>query len=371
MSNPQGSVRKAAVLVASLDSKSADALLEQMTPDQASHVRSAVMELGEISPAEQDQVIQEFMQVGPLVPGDQHAGIELDDSLVARLASSSEEERPGGPAGPSADDPPPFRFLHEATGDTIVALLKREGPQTVAVVLSRLSADRAAEVLTHLPASTQTEAIRRVVHLDETDPEIVREIEQELDSRLSEQMNRVRRRSTGLATMTEILKAADQSDRKDVLANLAGQDSRLADRLGYQQSLAAVPSRKRVRFQGYKAPDAPAAVPSTPSPPETPAWQATAPPVEENRVACKFEDLSRLDDLELGKVLQAADPETAILALTGASPEFADRILKRLPSRDAQMLRQRMEVVGPIRLRDMESAQQELALLAETILVQP
>jgi flagellar motor switch protein FliG len=84
-------------------------------------------------------------------------------------------------------------------------------------------------------------------------------------------------------------------------------------------------------------------------------------------VALEFDDFAELDDTALARIFRSADPEVALLALCGAGRDLVDRILGRLPVREARTLRQRMEQLGPTRLRDIESAQQRLAQLARRL----
>jgi len=385
MNTAKNPLRKAAILLASIDRKSANALLAQMPPAQAARTRQAVKDLGKVAPQERDAVIREFLRVGPMVPKEEHTGIELDGSLAARLAGS-DAQKAQRTAGPPVAAPPPFRFLHETTGEMLAPLLQRENPQAVAVVLSHLPAERAADVLARLPAKQQTEVIHRVVHLDQTDLEIVREIEEELDSLLSEQLHTVRRHTAGLAAMHDILAAADQGDRKEILANLAGHDDSLAKELGYrcrsagtrtsakgmhrgrpadavakgtfgkrrdEESGPAADGRNPPRRDGTE-PAAHSLPRSEPAPP-----RAAAEPAE-----FEFDDLAQLDDNALGLVLQAAGPELTVLALTGAEGDLIDRVLGHLPSRRARQLRTRIEQSGPLRVSDVQRAQEELAQLA-------
>jgi flagellar motor switch protein FliG len=92
-------------------------------------------------------------------------------------------------------------------------------------------------------------------------------------------------------------------------------------------------------------------------------------PVAESEASdeIEFNDLAGLDELSLAKLFQTAQPEVILLALTGASPGFAERVLQRLPPRDARVLRRQMESLGPIRLRDVEYAQRQLAVLAQQL----
>src|SRR5262249_43608955 len=158
----------------------------------------AIMELAHIDPAEQQQVITEFVRRQSR--SDETEGVEFDLSLVRKFSSVA-----GGAA--SAEPPPqldsarPFRFLHDAASDTICKLLQRDHPQPVALVVAHLPPTRAAEILSQLPAELQTDVLRRVADLDETNPDVLRELEQSLQTLLAHELRAGRRRSAGVVAV--------------------------------------------------------------------------------------------------------------------------------------------------------------------------
>jgi flagellar motor switch protein FliG len=153
------------------------------------------------------------------------------------------------------------------------------------------------------------------VDLEETDPEILRDVERALQSRLSQQVHMQRRRVAGLQAVAGILDASGDRVAEQILDGLATHDPALAERLG--------------------------------SPP-----------------TLRFDDLAALDDAALAAVFQAAEPETAMTALVGAPPALIDRILRRFDSPEASVVRQKLDHPGPIRLSDVEDARQQIADLA-------
>ena len=347
MRNRQRDVRKAAILIASLDSRTADALLDQMPAEQADAVRAAIETLGNVTASEQQDTIEEFFRIGPLVPEKSPPGIELDGEAidqwlpsVARLPSEDlapTEVPPAAPFSPPGrwswptaaaaqiaetgrEPSEPFRFLAETSSDALAHYLEREHPQTVAVVLSHLTTDRAAEVLALLPAQFQGEVTLRLVHLDDTHPEVLADIRRGMQSWMLEQSQALRRRTAGLVTLRGILAASTDQAKQNILHSLALRDRRLANKL------------------------------------------AVAP-----RRALTFADVQRLDDPTLVSLLRQAPEELVLLALLGAAEPLVPRVLDLLPAEQAHNLRRRMEHLGPTRLSDVEQAQHELAQLASRI----
>jgi flagellar motor switch protein FliG len=309
-------IRKAAILVACLDRAAADTVLEQLTPEQAQRVRQAVVVLGDITDGEQRRVVDEFFRLGPHPSVQQPAGIELGGRLgreigLGRSAPAAKETANG------LLQPRPFERLREAEEENIARLLSGERPQTIALVLSHLSARQAGGVLARLQASLQTEVVRRLVDLEETDPAVLQEVEQALESRLSRKVPMQRRRVAGLQAVSGILHASESPVRLQILDNLAAYDRALAERLG-------------------------------------------PPPME-------FDDLADMDDEAMAEVFHAADPQWIMPALLGASQAITDRVLRLLPRAQAESLQRTLGRPGPIRLSDVETARRKIAEIAERV----
>lgn len=296
-------LRKAAILLASVDEDTAQALLEQLPPAQAAALRGQWALLDEVDPRQQQAVIDDFLMAGRTAPSIPDVGLELDDSLPERL----ELETPAETSAASWMQPTlrePFEFLLETDEALIAQHLDGEHPQTIALVLAHLPLTRAAAVLEHLPAAVQEEALARMVEADETAPEIVREVERGLETRLSEQVRRrdLRRRGEHLASAM----LAEMGSGRRLLARMARRDPTLAVRLGYQR----------------RAP----------------------------------RSLDELDDRALADAFDAVGVEIAALAVAGAEAGEADRTLARLPHLEADAVRRQLARLGPIRLDDLETA---------------
>jgi flagellar motor switch protein FliG len=308
-------IRKAAIFVASLDRAAADAVLEHLGPMQAQLVRQAVVALDSIPADEQDDVIEEFYELETRRTGPMPEGIELGGRLAREIASprsSMNTEREA--FSPSS---PPFVRLRDAEGEKLARLLAAERPQTIALVLSHLPPRQAGCLLARLQPRLQVEVIQRFVDLEETDPIILREVEQSLEARLSQQVRMQRKRVAGLEAVNGILESTDGEVRLQIIKNLSAGDRDLAERL--------------------------------------------IPP------AMEFDDLLELDDDVLAEVFRAVEPQWIMPALLGALPEISHRVLRLLPRHQAESIRYKLEQPGPIRLSDMETARQRIAQTARNI----
>ena len=308
-------IRKAAILVASLDQAAADVLLRRLGPERADLVRQAVAYLDEIGTEERQRIIDEFRRIGPMVPGPSPSGIELDrlpgKAMRQTFPSASSAPEQGTPA------PPPFDFLRDAEDEKLANLLGSERPPTVALVLSNLPPERAGEVLARLAPAVQIEVVRRLVDLDDTDPETLGEIEKALEVRWLRQFAVDCRCAAGPETVAKILAACDPGVRGRILDNLAAHDQPLAERFG----------------------DRPIA----------------------------FEEIAQFDDAVLLAVYRTAKPEVVQAALLGAPPALLERLLRRMSREEAKRMRRKLAHPGPIRLSDVEEARRQIAALAQQI----
>ena len=176
-------------------------------------------------------------------------------------------------------------------------------------------------MLAGLPEDLQVDVIHRLVDLEETDPEILREVEEALRSRLSEQVEMQRRRVTGLQAVAGILQATNGRVGMQILDNLASRDRALAEKL--------------------QAPS---------------GWRQLT-----------FDDLANLDDDLLAGVFQEAGPELMLPALFGEAPELVGRVLAHVPQTEARAIRRKLDHPGPIRLRDVEEARRQVARIASRL----
>jgi flagellar motor switch protein FliG len=331
-------IRKAAILVASLDPATADLLLDQLDPECADQVRLAVMDVDEIDARQRQRVIDEFYCRGSMIPDQSPPGIELDSPLGQTLLSAvaqspchserSEEsgrceilrcDQDDGHTGRTSGVAAPFSFLHEAEEAKLCQLLNGERPQTIALVLSHLPPQRSGEVLARFAPPLQVEVVRRLADLQNADPETLREIEQALETRFSRQFAIERSQAAGPETAERILAACPGRVAAGILGNLATCDMALAERLGHRQ--------------------------------------------------IEFDDLNRFDTATLLAVFRAAEPELTQAALLGAPPAFVERILAGMSEADAMRLRRKLDCPGPIRLRDIDEAKRQIAALTQRMLL--
>lgn len=359
------SLRKAAVLISALDEPTADAILQQMSPDDAAKVRSALIELDEIPADEQQQALADFLrqQGAPAVVAtdSNEVSLEIDPQFEATAY------QPPSPAPPAlSHDEPSFDFLQHVEPKALAAVLGREHPQTVAVVVSRLAAEQAAIVLQELPAALATDALERIAWLDELAPEIQADLARALRQQLAPHIKTAQAGPESLAHVSAVLSAMDYRQRELFVLQLAQRNTALVERLGLFPAAKSPPGEPvQVASLRYRL-DSPGDLQTG----RRMSSQSLAPPPSATTLEdswLTFTDLMLLNDAALRSIFAAADPDVALLALTGAEPRLIARILRKLPARDAALLRQRLEHPGPLRVRDVEQAQAALAAIASRL----
>ena len=203
----------------------------------------------------------------------------------------------------------PFQKLREADPKQIMSFVKDENPQTIAFVLAHLKPDQAATVLAGLDPDLQANIVKRIATLDRASPEVVQEVERVLESKLSAVMTS-EAIAGGVESLVNILNKVDRSTEKTIFEKLEQTDPTLAE---------------EVRMRMFI-----------------------------------FEDIVKLHDVSIQKVLREVDTRDLALAMKGANEEVNERIFKNMSKRAAAMLKEEIEYMGPVRLRDVEEAQQKI-----------
>ena len=199
--------------------------------------------------------------------------------------------------------------------------MTKEHPQTIALVLAHLNSAFAAEVLTCLDRDLQMEVLRRLIDLDEANPEALDAVKRGLEFRLQEHIQGKQRRAAGIATVRQILAAAGPVAEHQLRFSLESFDPSLAGALQASKTDAQRSSK---------------------------------------RTDVKFEDLDLLDDPALRRVIGATANQYLVLALAGAPLPLADRMLRLMPSTVAKKLRRAISRLGALPISDLELAAAEM-----------
>lgn len=301
-------LRKAAILLMSLPDDQAAALLSKLAPKQVEAVSIEIAKTTGVTGEEQEQVIQEFAHANPNALTARAGGLEVAKQLVERAL--------GKGAGATLEnvrqsiEALPFGFLQKVDSQNLLTFIIDEHPQTIALILSHLTPQQAAEVMRGIPAERQISVIRRVATMGQTSPEIIKEVERGLEHRMSSIMSQQFENAGGVATVAEILNVIDRATGRSLLENLAQEDPELVDEI------------RRLMFV--------------------------------------FEDITKFADRDIQTLLKNVESSQWAMALKGASEELKEKILRNMSKRAADLLREEMEYLGPVRLSNVEQTQQQI-----------
>ncbi len=204
----------------------------------------------------------------------------------------------------------PFGFLQKVDSQHLLTFIMDEHPQTIALILSHLPPARAAEIIGGLPSDRQLAVIRRVAHMGQTNPEIIHEVEKGLEHRMASVMSQQFETAGGVQNVAEILNVTDRATERGLLENLAQEDPDLVEEI------------RRLMFV--------------------------------------FEDICKFSSKDIQTVLKNVESSQWAMALKTASNDLKEKILGNMSSRAADMLREEMDYLGPVKRSAVEQVQQQI-----------
>jgi flagellar motor switch protein FliG len=350
-------LRKAAVLLRSLDTDTAAMMLGQLSPEEAAAIRAAMRSSGQIGSDEQAGVLAELGRDRVPTARTETGGVEL--SLSSTFQNSS---LPASTSSGAIERTNRFEFLENASTESLVAYLTREHSQTTAVVLSQLAPARAASILAGLPQKIQAEVIDRLSRLGEMDANSVSALERELEDWASKR-DVTRAGARQRDNLAAILAAADPKSRNCILSNMKHENQGpVREQNPPKATHARVTSMPIIHAYRVQS---------------SAKYEAIRKEVLRNTSTSKtsanavgslahfsFDDLVDFDARALAAVLREADANVLALALAGSREELVDRICEQMPKRTAREFRRRLRRLGPTRLSDVEQAQRVVAKIA-------
>jgi len=204
----------------------------------------------------------------------------------------------------------PFNALRKADPKSILNIIREEHPQTVALILAHLTPEQAGVILASMPPDMQSDIARRVAIIDRLTPDVIKDVEAVLERKISSVVQQDHSIVGGIQSLVDILNRVGRSAEKVVLEGLEREDPALAE--------------------------------------------------EVKRRMLVFEDIIMLPDNFIQRVLREVNSKDLAMAMRGAGEDVNTRIYKNLSKRAAEMLKEEIEFMGPVRLREVEQAQQKI-----------
>ncbi len=349
------SLRKAAILVRSLDADAAAAIVSQLSSEEARALRDAIRELGAIEEDERESLLSE-LRSGDRRREPSHAGVELSLSFAA---DNTPPQTP--PSDHATAEDSPFDWLEEGDLPSLAERLEREQVSTVALVLSLLPAKRAGAVLSALPSQLQCDALARLAELGDVDPASLQLVEADLEDWLRDHKATQRRRLDRQSSIASILEYTSATTREHVTVSL-----------GRQGAEWLAPLRTRMKQASAMTTSRP-----TKAPPNKLAashqldgLRRTAPPAVVMSVAKAeptlppFAALATIDARAFGEVMRACGPAVVVRALAGADDAMHRKIQQWLPASHLRELMRRVHSLSGVSLRDIDEAQRQMVAVA-------
>jgi len=309
MAEERTGVRKAAILMLSLDQDQASEILKRLSPDAVEEVSREIASLGSVPVTARKEVFGEFYSLALANSYVSEGGLEFAKALLKKSLASAEADRVIKQVTQQVQTTP-FSFLQKAESENLLTFIQDEHPQTISLILAHLPAQKASEILVGLPSQKQIEVIKRVANMEQTNPEVIKEVERGLEHRLSDIVSQTFEKAGGVDTVAEILNLADRSTEKGIMEGLEAEDPDLVEQI------------RRLMFV--------------------------------------FEDILLVNDKGIQAVLKEVDNEELSLALKTASDELKQKIFKNMSERAAQLIQEDMQYMGPVRVSDVEAAQQKI-----------
>jgi flagellar motor switch protein FliG len=301
--------QKAAIFLVTIGAELSSEIFKFLREDEIETLTFEIARLETIDSEQKEQILHEFQELMMANQFISTGGIDyarelLEKSLgsqkaidiINRLTSSLQVR--------------PFDFIRRTDPTHLLNFIQQEHPQTIALILAYLEPNKASVILANLNHDVQSDVARRIATMDRTSPEVLREVERVLEKKISTLSSEDYTTAGGVESIVEILNLVDRASEKQIIEALEDEDPELAEEI-----------KKRMFV---------------------------------------FEDIIMLDDRSIQKVMREVDSQELAKALKSVDAEVQEKIFKNMSKRAAGMLKEDMEYMGPVRLKDVEEAQQKI-----------
>src|SRR3569623_2595773 len=223
-------VRKAAVLLLTLSQDEAAEILKRLPAEQVEEVSREIASLGDIPLSQRQSVFGEFYTQALANQYVTEGGLEYAKQLLMKTLPEKEAERIIKQVTQQVQTTP-FSFLQKAESENLLTFIQDEHPQTIALILAHLPPQKASEIMVGLPAQKQIEVVKRIANMEQTNPEVIKEVERGLEHRLSDIVSQTFENAGGVDSVAEILILADRSTEKGIMEGLEAEDPDLVEQI--------------------------------------------------------------------------------------------------------------------------------------------
>jgi flagellar motor switch protein FliG len=302
-------VQKAAILLITLGPEKSSEIFKHLKEDEIEELTLEIANTRSVSPQTKEMVLEEFYQVCLAQQYIAEGGIGYAKELLEKALGEDKAQNVIAKLTASLQVRP-FEFVRKTEPSQLLNFIQDEHPQTIAMILSYLPSGQAAMVLGALPPEKQADVAKRIAMMDRTSPDVFKEVERVLERKLSSLVNQDYTIVGGVDAIVDILNSVDRGTEKHIMESLEIEEPELADDI-----------RKKMFV---------------------------------------FEDILLLDDRAIQRVLRDVDNADLELALKSTGEEVQNAVFRNLSKRLAAMIKEDMDFMGPVRMKDVEEAQQKI-----------
>jgi flagellar motor switch protein FliG len=303
-------IQKVAILLITLGAElSAKVLKKNFSDDEIERITAEISMFENIPREIQMTVLDEFFQLSQARGYLMRGGFDYAKELLEKAMGTQKAMEILEKVAVNIQNVP-FSSLRKTEAKHLLNFIRDEHPQTIALIMTYLHPEQASMVLASLPHEQQADVARRVAMTDRIAPDVIKEVERVLERKMSMIVPHHEQQAGGIKALVNILNRVDRSTEKTILEELETNDPELAD--------------------------------------------------EVRKLMFVFEDIIKLHDVAIQRVLREVDQKDLAKAMRGSNEEVSNRIYKNMSRRAADMLREEITFMGPVRLRDVEEAQQKI-----------
>ncbi len=302
-------LQKAAILLIALGPEKSASVFKHLKEEEIEELTLEIANTKSITPQLKEDVINEFYEVCLAQQYIAEGGIGYAKELLEKALGTEKAMDVIGKLTASLQVKP-FEFVRKTDASQLLNFIQDEHPQTIALILSYLSPQQSAMIIASLPPDRQADVAKRIALMDRTSPDVIKEVENVLETKLASLVNQDYTIIGGVDAVVDILNTVDRGTEKHIMESLEIEEPELADEI-----------RKKMFV---------------------------------------FEDILLLDDRAIQRVLREVENSDLAMALKGANEEVQNAIFNNLSKRLAAMIREDMEFMGPVRMKDVEEAQQKI-----------
>lgn len=300
---------KAAMLLISLGPERSAEIFKHLKEEEIEQLTLEIANIRSVTPEDKQKVLDEFYQICLAQEYIAEGGIGYAKDILEKALGTQKALDVINKLTVSLQVRP-FDFVRKTDPAQLLNFIQKEHPQTIALVLAYLRPQQAAVVLSALPQEKQADVARRIAIMDRTSPEVIKEVERVLEKHLSSLITEDYTAAGGVQAIVDVLNSVDRGTEKYIMETLEIEDTDLAEEI-----------KKRMFV---------------------------------------FEDIISLDNRSIQRFLRDVDNQQLVIALKGSSEEVQKAIFSNMSKRLSEMIKEDIEFMGPVRLKDVEEAQQKI-----------